>query len=247
LKNKSSNLFPALNIPGLINQQLDVKSGKFSSNFVLDPTFNSAEPTDIFLFQVKPFTTFKNSFDVTPLFIINFKPIDTKDAAKTKEISLGEMCDLDLKLRLSSEAEFNDFHSDLEIFKLFNGNLKSIFFLPLIIPTLRQSGKPSFRLHEIALGINTASTSLQKTGLEVYIEAEKNSSKHGENNLVLKGYLQSDCKAEIVQQSYLSKQNQDDYLTYLSKWNVTFEKQGSSMVKTELFWLFLKLCLMFLA
>jgi hypothetical protein len=158
-----------MNLPASIELKMDVPSGQVSFSFKPEIE-SSTKPVDLVHYHVKPFTTYKQVADLTPLTLTpNVQYIRSNEELKKRSIPYGEYLGLSLEYSVETESPYTDMRSFLDIMKLYNNNpLNALRFL-WTSPALRENGKPSLRRHEFSVSIDPTSSSTKEIQFDVKI------------------------------------------------------------------------------
>lgn len=163
--NESVFIFPVANVPVKIEMALDILSGKISFNWKIETSTSSAS-TELFSYQVKPFTTCKKVADITPLALTeNFKMISSGEKVKHVEFPAGGTNLLGMKMRVSTESPYADLKAFMDILSFYNYNPVGPLAFSWTVPALTEHSRPSLRYHEFTASMD--STSAKEMSIDV--------------------------------------------------------------------------------
>lgn len=128
----------------------------------------STSDFDIINYQVRPFVTYKQVTDLTPLTLSEgFKMIRSGNEIKNVEYPREGSSALGLRVRVATESSYVDFKSLMDIMSFYRNNPSNFLRFFWTIPALSEDNKPSLRYHEFTIIMDPSSVSEFEFDLEV--------------------------------------------------------------------------------
>ena len=165
---------PVINVPINAEVKVDMTNGQLSFN--IKPEIEKLnKPTDLYLFRVRPFITYKKVADLTPLTLTsNIKTIHSNQEVKKMSYSMGgEYVGLGLKQNIETESPYTDLRSWLDTLIQYNNNpLNMVRFL---WPSWahRENGMPSIRSNSYSITLDPSESTTKEIQFDVKIGVGK--------------------------------------------------------------------------
>ena len=202
--------FPVLNVPATIELKADIPNGQLTYS-IRPHNEILTKPTELFVYDVRPFVTYKKVSDLTPLTLTsNMKVIRSNQETKTFNFPYGEYIGLNLLYKIETESPYTDARSALDILKMFNNNPINALRFIWAHPALRENGKPSIRRHTHSVTLDPSTSTTKEFQFDIKIGFGKK----------LKGHQQIKYKTLKLKNQQQEQQQQQNKLNRLNPFQI---------------------------